>query len=228
MTTLSKILPYVIITVLCFVIFRQCDSKNQSDNSQESVQEFLNDSITYYKNRLGQQVAEKRAIQGDKQALEILLSKQIDSTGQLKSLVWKFRKVQSAGNITQATRIDTIEIPYEVPLPVHFTREFSKQTDYYSITGKANQNGVSLEKIEIPNTLSFAIGKKRTGFFNSEYRIEAVNSNPYIQTTGLDSYTLDVPEKRLGLSLYAGYGLSSNFTFQPQIGIGLTYSLIRF
>ena len=228
MKALIKIFPYLIITVLCFVIFRQFDSKNQSDNSGESVQEFLNDTIAYYQNEIGQQVAEKRVIQGDNDALQILLSKQIDSTGQLKALVRKFRKVQSAGNIIQVTRIDTVQIPYEVPVPVDFTRKFSKESEFYSITGTSDKNGLTLSEILIPNTLSFAIGKKRTGFFNSEYRIEAVNSNPYIQTTGLDSYTLDVPAKRLGFSLYAGYGLSSDFTFQPQIGIGLTYSLIRF
>lgn len=228
MKTLSKVLPYLIITVLCFVIFRQCDSRNQGGQSQESVQEFLNDTIAYYQNEIGQKVAEKRAIKGDNQALEILLSKQIDSTGQLKALVRKFRTVQAAGNIKQEMKIDTVEIPYEVPVPVEFTREFSKQSHYYSITGTSNQNGVMLSEIEIPNTLSFAIGKKKTGFFKSEYRIEAVNSNPYIQTTGMDSYTLEVPAKRMGISLYAGYGIGSNLTLQPSLGLAITYTLISF
>ena len=226
---MKKNIIYIgIIVVLTFVIFRQCNSATEKLQSQESATEFLNDTIAYYQNEIGQQVAEKKAIQGDNDALEILLSKQIDSTGQLKALVNKFRKAQAAGNITQATRIDTVEIPYEVPVPVDFTRDFGANTEYYSITGTSNQNGVTLTGIEIPNTLSFAIGKKRTGIFKSEYRIEVVNSNPYVQTTGLDSYILKVPAKRLGLSLYAGYGVGSNFTFQPQIGIGFSYSLIKF
>ncbi|MAX50553.1 MAG: hypothetical protein CMH22_01060 [Methylophaga sp.] len=213
--------------VLLFVILRQCNSATQQRQSQESATEFLNDTIAYYQNKLGQQVAEKKAIQGDKATLEILLSKQIDSTGQLKRLVSKYKNIAAAGNITQETKIDTVEIPYEAAVPFEFTREFTKQTDYYSITGTSNQNGVTLNDIQIPNSLSFAIGKKRTGFFRSEYRIEAVNSNPYVQTTGLDSYTLKVPTKRLGLSLYAGYGVGSNFTLQPSAGIALTYTLFR-
>ena len=216
-----------VIVILIFVIFRQCNSATQQRQSQESVTEFLNDTIAYYQNEIGQQVAEKKAIQGDKAALAILLSKQIDSTGQLKRLVLKYKNIAAAGNITQETKIDTVEIPYEVPVPVDFTRDFAANTDYYSISGTSNQNGVTLTDIQIPNTLSFAIGKKRTGFFRSEYRIEAINSNPYVQTTGLDSYTLEVPTKRLGLSLYAGYGLGSNFTLQPSAGIALTYTLFR-
>tara|TARA_B100001179_G_C18544250_1_gene383052 strand:- start:242 stop:922 length:681 start_codon:yes stop_codon:yes gene_type:complete len=216
-----------VIVVLFFVIFRQCDSKIQSDNSTESVQEYLNDTIAYYQNEIGQQVAEKKAIQGNKDALEILLSKQIDSTGQLKKLVSKYKNIAAAGNITQETKIDTVEIPYEVAVPYDFARDFTKSNEHYSITGTSNQNGVTLTDIQIPNTLSFAIGKKRTGFFKSEYRIEAINSNPYVKTTGLDSYTLEVPNKRLGLSLYAGYGLGSDFTLQPSAGIALTYTLFR-
>ena len=225
---MKNMLPYAIITVLIVVIIRQCNSANQKADSLQSAQEFLNDTIAYYQNEIGQQVAEKKAIQGDKQTLEILLSKHVDSTGQLKSLVKNFRNINTAVNITQNTRIDTITIPYQVPVPVDFTREFSKESDYYSITGTSNQNGVTLSEIKIPNTLSFAIGKKKSGFFKSEYRIEAVNSNPYIQTTGLDSYTLDVPAKRLGFSLYAGYGLGSDIKLQPSAGIALTYTLFRF
>lgn len=216
-----------VIVVLIFVIFRQCNSATQQRQSQESAAEFLNDTIAYYQNEIGQQVAEKKAIQGDADALEILLSKQIDSTGQLKRLVSKYKNIAAAGNITQETRIDTVQIPYEVAVPYEFTRDFTKSNEHYSITGSSNQNGVTLTDIQIPNTLSFTIGKKRTGFFKSEYRIEAVNSNPYVQTTGLDSYTLEVPTKRLGLSLYAGYGLGSDFTLQPSAGIALTYTLFR-
>lgn len=216
-----------IIVVLLFVILRQCNSATQQRQSQESATEFLNDTISYYQNEIGQQVAEKKAIQGDKQALEVLLSKQIDSTGQLKRLVKKYRNISAAGNITQETKIDTVEIPYEIKVPYEFTRDFTKVTEYYSITGTSNQNGVSLSEIKIPNTLSFAIGKKKTGWFSSKYRIEAVNSNPYVQTTGLDSYTFKVPNKRLGLSLYVGYGASSDFTLQPSAGIALTYTLFR-
>lgn len=228
MKTLKKIAPYIAIIILIFILFRQCNSANDKARSLNSTKDFLNDTISYYTNKLGQEVAEKKAISGDKQALEILLSKQVDSTGQLKALVRKFRTTQAAGNISQETRIDTVEIPYAVTVPYEFDRDFSKQTSNYSISGTSDQNGVTIKNLTIPNTLSFAIGKKKTGFLKSEYRVEAVNSNPLVKTTGLDTYTLDLPNNPLGLSLYVGYGASSNFTLQPSAGIALTYTLFRF
>tara|TARA_R110002012_G_scaffold190633_1_gene358190 strand:- start:1273 stop:1959 length:687 start_codon:yes stop_codon:yes gene_type:complete len=228
METFKKIAPYIAIIVLIFIVFRQCNSANDKASSLESTQGFLNDTISYYTNKLGQEVAEKKAITGDKQALEILLSKQVDSTRQLKRLVKKYRSISAAGNITQETRIDTVEIPYEIKVPYEFNRKWNKKTDDYSIAGTSDQNGVTIENLTVPNTLSFAIGNKKKGWFKSEYRIEAVNSNPYVQTTGLDAYTLDVPNKRLGLSLYVGYGASSNFKLEPSAGIALTYTLFKF
>ncbi len=217
-----------IIIVLLFVIFRQYNSYIQQRQSQESATEFLNDTIAYYQNAIGQQVAQKQAIQGDKDALQILLSKQIDSTGQLKALVKKFRTVQAAGNITQETRIDTVFIPFADPIHYEFNRNFNKETEFYSITGRVYNTGLDIASLYIPNTISFALGDTNTGWFKNEYRFEAINSNPYIKTTGLDGYTLELPTKRLGLSLYAGYGFSSGFKFQPSAGVALTYTILRF
>ena len=112
-------------------------------------------------------------------------------------------------------------------MPCEFTREFGVFEKYYSIEGTSNEKGISLNEIKIPNTLSFAIGDKKTGFFKSEYRIEAVNSNPYITTTGIDAYTLQVPKKRFGVAVFAGYGITES-GLSPMVGVGLSYQLLRF
>jgi hypothetical protein len=228
MKRIKQIFPYLIAVILAILLFRQCDKVSDLKNKADSTQDFLKDSIRYYKNELGQEIALKTALQGDKNTLDILLSKQIDSTGQLKRLVKKFKKVDAAGNITQNTKIDTIRIGYEVPIPCEFHRNWTKnvQNEYF-ISGISDQNGITIESLEIPNTLSFAIGKKKKGLFSSEYVIEAVNSNPNISTVGLDSYSVKVPEKRLGVSLFVGYGLSKD-GISPIAGIGLSYSIFRF
>ncbi len=222
----ARIIPWIAVVILFFLLLRQCN--NAKDRSRESEKDFLNDTIEYYENEVGQIIAEKNSLKGDKQTLEVLLSKQIDSTGQLKRLVRNFRTTDAAGNVSTDIRIDTVFIPYEVPVTEPFNRKFKKSNKHYFFSGISDNNGIRLDSISFPNTLSFAIGKKRTGFLKSEYLIEAVNSNPFIKTIGLDSYTLKVPKKRLGLSIYAGYGIGNNFTFTPQIGLGISYNLIRF
>lgn len=221
-------IPYLLIAILAFTALNQCQRAINAEKQAHSVTNYLNDSIRYYKNKYGQEIALKSVLQGDKNALEILLSKQIDSTGQLKKLVSELKNVKTAGNIVQITKIDTVKIPYEVPVPFEFERNFNAKTDFYTINGKSSNTGVKINQIEIPNTLSFVIGEKKTGIFKKELRIEVVNSNPYIKTTGLDSYIYTQKQKRFGISVYAGYGLNANFTATPQVGIGLSYQLLSF
>lgn len=178
-----------IILLLVFLLFDGCNKRVAENQSDDSVSGYLNDTISYYENKLGQEVAHRKAINGSKEALELLLSKQIDSTRQLATLVKGFKKVDAAGNITQEFDIDSSFVPY--------------------------------------NTLSFAIGKSK-GLFNSEYRIEVVNSNPKIKTIGLDSYTFKAPKKRIGIGLQVGYGIGTDLKPTPYIGIGVSYNFIRF
>jgi hypothetical protein len=221
------IILIILSAILSILLFRQCEKVSELKNEAQSTKDFLSDSIRYYKNELGQEIAVKTALKGEKSALEVLLSKQIDSTGQLKALVKKFRKVDAAGNITTITKFDTIRIGYEVPILCEFHRDWGENTKWYKIAGSSNQNGILIKSLEVPNTLSFAIGKKKKGLFNSEYVIEAVNSNPNIKTVGLDSYSVKVPHKRLGVSIFAGYGISKD-GLSPITGIGLSYQLLRF
>src|SRR5690606_16256520 len=207
---MKTIIPYILAVVFLALFLNTCREKKELQKEASNNVEFLNDSIRHYKNELGQEIAYKTALQGEKGALGTLLSKQIDSTGQLKRLIKKFRSVDAAGNITTITKIDTIPIPYEVPIPCKFHRDWEKKTDFYSISGISDQNGITINDLTVPNTLSFVIGKNKKGWFNSEYVIEAVNSNPHVKTLGLDSYSVKVPKKRFGVIVFAGYGLSSN------------------
>lgn len=218
---MKKLIPYIgfILAAILLVLFiNEKRSRNYDNAEAESIQEFLKDSVRTYKNKQGQLVSEKKALQGSKTALQTLLSKYVDSTGQLQKLVGKQRKIIAAGNITTNTEIKEIPIPYEVKVPCDFERSFSKTDPFYSINGLSEQNGITINSIKIPNILSFVQDGKT---------IRVTNSNPYIQTTGLDSYTLKEKPKRWGLGFYGGYGIGSN-GLSPQIGVGITYDLIRF
>lgn len=216
----------IAVVALAFLLLRQCSETRNLKQSRENIQNYLADTIDYYTNERGQIVAEKQALKGEKETLEILLS---ETSDQLKNLSDKFKDIKAAGEIGQVIEIvDTIKVPYEVPVPFEFSRNWSKIDKSYFISGNSTNLGITIDSLSIPNTLSFVIGEKKTGFWKSEYRIEAVNSNPYVKTTGLDAYTFERSKKRFGLSVYTGYGISKNFTFTPQIGVGLSFDLIRF
>ena len=115
-----------IVSVILFALLvNQCKETNRLKDQATNTSDFLNSEISYYKNELNQEVAQKDALKGDKESLEILLSKQIDSTKQLTRLVDSFKKVKSAGNIIQETKIDTVLIPFEKTIDFKFVRQWS-------------------------------------------------------------------------------------------------------
>ena len=216
---MKNLAPYILALIFLILFLRQCDRTREVRNESHNTLEYLRDSVRYYENELGQEIAVKTALQGDKKSLELLLS---NTENELKELAKKYKDVQAAGQIKTITKIDTIHIGYEIPVPFEFSREWAKKDPFYNISGTSTQDGITINSLEIPNTLSFIIGKKK-----GEYLIEAVNSNPNIKTTGLDSYMLKVPKKRLGLSVFAGYGIGSS-GLTPLVGVGVGYNLFEF
>lgn len=219
-TIMKQIIYYIVIIILLIALILQCRNNSHKQKQADNTHQYKNDSISYYRNIYNAEIASKTALKGNIKDLQ-------DSTKQLNRLIKGYKKVIAAGNVQTVVKIDTIRIGFDVPVPCEFERSWSKFDKYYSINGQSNQNGIIIENIEIPNLLSFAIGDKKTGFFKTQYKVEATNSNPYIKITGLDAYTLDVPKKRFGISLVAGYGMSKD-GLTPFVGAGLSYNLIQF
>lgn len=219
---MKRIIPYIVILLLVAINIHTCRRLDRVEDTRDNTAQVLSDSIRYYKNAHGQEVAAKKALQGDKTTLEILLSNQIDSTQQLRKLVDSFRDIDAGGNIVTVTKIDTVFVPFLEE------KIFQLSSEKYSIAGEVQDDGVLINSLVIPNTMSFAIGRKKTGWFSSEYRVEVVNSNPLIQTTGIDAYSISVPQKRWGIGLFTGIMVGSDFQPEIGIGLGLTYDLFSF
>ena len=106
-----------------------------------------------------------------------------------------FKKVKTANFINTKTKIEKIFIPYKDTVSCVFDKDFSLHDRYFSITGNSNQTGVKINSLLIPNKQTVVVGKKRTGFFRSEYKIEVTNSNPHVRVTELESYNFKESQK---------------------------------
>lgn len=230
-----KIILGIACVTLFFWLLHQCNQKESAQQEIKSIRGFMTDTISYYESKTGQLIAEKKALQGsnnklsdNNQVLQVLLSKQIDSTRQLTNLLEGFKTVESAGNITIEAEIKDIKIPFDEPIGFTFSRRWSKKTPHYFVSGFTSEIGTTIDRLKLNTIISFGIGEKKTGFFKNEYLFEATSSNPYVKITGLDGATFSQKRKRLGLSLYAGCGLGRNFTLTPQVGLGFTYTFLYF
>lgn len=217
---------HIVVIALAFMWFRSCENADFKQSEIDNFNAFISDTISYYTNKNGQEVATRNALQGAKNSLEMMLAASQDSTQQLKSLVSHYKRVSAAVTTQSTTVIEDIEIPYTIE-GSSFSIPFSVSKEFYSLSGKSTNTGLFLDNITIPNRQSIVIGSRKSGFFKTEYKIEVVNSNPFIKTTQVEGYSFSQAKKRLGLGVFVGYGLSSA-GFTPQIGVGLTYNLIQF
>ncbi len=217
---------HVVVVVFAFLWIRSCSEKRNLEKNFAANLEVLQDSVVYYTNKDGQEVASRLAMQGEKQSLQLLLASQKDSTNQLKNLVKYYKNVAAAVHTETITKIDSIEVPYYIEGP-DFNVPFSLQQKWYELSGRSTNNGLFLDNITIPNSQSIVIGDKKTGFFKTQFRMDVVNSNPYITTTGIDGYSHTERRKRAGVGVFAGYGFSAN-GLSPILGIGVSYDLFQF
>lgn len=208
-----KVLSALLIVIIIILLFQKCEEEREFDNQIN----YLTDSIRYYRNANGKQVAQISALKTDKNGLKLML---LRTSKQLDSLTKEFKKIDGAGEVKTITEFDTIYINYDVPVEYEFEKRFKKVSKYYTIAGLSTEKGINIDTLEIPNTLSFAIGKVKRG-----YEIRAVNSNPNIKVVDMDAFIFNVPKKRIGIGISAGYGVSSK-GFGPYIGIGVNYNLI--
>lgn len=219
----------IILAIAALVFFalfvNQCRETGRLKDQAENSANFLDSEISFYKNKLNQEVAQKAALRGDKESLDVLLSKQIDSTQQLAKLVEGFKKVKSAGNIIQRTKIDTLFIPFEKAIDFEFIKPWSSKSEHFNISGVTTNEFTRIDHLDMINTLSFAIGEKSTGFWKTTYQAEAVNSNPYVNTIGLDTYSYSEKKKRFGIGPYIGFDL---IALKPSVGLSINFNLIRF
>lgn len=219
----KDLIPYVIIVVLLILLTNQLETTNKITKEKESAERFLTDSLTYYKSKLGNEIASRSALKGDRDQLALLLSKAKDSNGQLKDLLSRYKNVDAAGNVSTITKFDTVYIEYDEPIPFEFNKEWEKVDKWYYISGTSNQFGNTINKLEVPANISFAIGDKKKGLFKTDYLFEATVDNPNVKINELDGYSVSVKNNRLVVVISAGYGFNgSGFGFVAGVGLGYT------
>lgn len=222
---------FLYIAALIFIsmlYFDSCSKDNFDLANQKQNDKVINDTIQYFQNELGQEVAEKLSFKGSKKQLERIINLKESENSQLKVALKKWKKVASATKVKTVIEIKEIPIPFKDTIPFTFNRSFQKVDKFYSIFGNVNQSGLTFDRISIPNTQTIISGKKKVGFFKTEYRFEVTNSNPFIKTVQADSYNFVERNKRFGIGVIGGYGLSSGLKTNFFVGVGVSYNLIKF
>jgi hypothetical protein len=200
--TWKRLLSYVILTgiFVLILLMQRCQHQKEVDGLVTNISEYK-DTALFYKAENGELVAYNKSLvlQNETQA-KALLSKDED----FRILLEGLKELDAAGSVTTIIKVkhDTIELHDTIPCdfdPI----PMNKNTDGYDFYGHITPSDLIIDSLHVPNTMKFVVGEQKTGWFKKEKRIEVINTNPLVETTGITAYTIEEDRKGLKYTLIA-------------------------
>ena len=115
------------------------------------------------------------------------------------------------------------EVIYEQDTLVLYRTEYRDR--YIEVETAATLDSTRLS-IKVKNELDLFHVRERTPLFGApRYRVTARITNPYSDVEQLESVLIHPPQRRLGVGLFGGYGMTSEGQVGPVVGVGVTYRI---
>jgi hypothetical protein len=94
------------------------------------------------------------------------------------------------------TRIEIKEVEVLLDIPCEdFSLSFEVDSSYYNIKGLLTNKALKFNSVTIPNEQAIYVADLRKKWWKKkEYSVVVTNTNPYIESVGLTSYTIE-PDK---------------------------------
>lgn len=209
---MKKYLPYIVILALALVSFNLYTEKKADNSRYKSNLLALNDSVKYHKNKFGDEVASKRALQFTLSELKDY-SKE---NKELKETIKKFKKPLVVIQTEQVVRIDTIYRQFKDSIKYVFSKDINILNKDYAFNLNINQTGFKIDNFSIFNTQSIVVGWKKQGLFKSPIATaEITNTNKYFKQTKIKPFIIVYKRKwhekiyfTVPIGIILGYGLS--------------------
>ena len=216
---LHVIILYIILGLLVIAGVRQCSSIIKLQNTTKHNIEALCDTVSYYRTKTDDMVAEKSILIGDMN----LLKQTNDSLYQ----VIRNMKLKHPDNVVYVEteivheKCDTIWVTDDNNF---FHKEFDFSNEYRVLSGNVYKQdslvGINIDKDIVYANYVVAI-ENGCAYISS--------NNPYIKIKDIQGIQLPkVKQKHWGIGPYVGVGITIEGQVKPVLGIGLTYSVISF
>lgn len=227
--------------VIVLLFLRKCDGDL---GDKVNLYEHLNDSTTFYKNRLGEQVARNSVLKSENVKTFLEIESKDEEIKQLQARVKEYKsKLKEGGSVTNfssSTDINnttgTVVEPVIDSLGVKdtcnktYTTKFSDKWIEYTI--RANKDSTKLN-LKTNDEFSVILGSERPNIFKKRVEfVEVVSSSPYTKTKSVKTYQVQDDRKpiRFSLGIQGGVGINPIRPLQgfiPYIGVGAQFNLIN-
>lgn len=207
----------VLIIIFTIILFRRCERDINTFSKIES----LNDSIKYYKDSYNVLHSKITIIEADNFTKLNVKDKEIQ---ELQNLVKRYKNVQAATIIKTETKV-VEKIVNKLVLDT-----INSEEAYYS---KFNLEDFVWGEIIAKKDSTDLILNIRNDFNIVSYYekgklvLDVSDKNPYSTTKSQKSYINLPKQKKWGIGVNAGYGITKS-GLSPYIGLGVNYNLINF
>lgn len=190
----------IVISVIA-LIFRECQHQKQVDNLVTDISDYK-DTAYHYKGENGKLIAYNQALElQNEDQVKALLKKDED----FRVLLDGFKNINATGSVTNIFQVksDTIKLTDTIPCDFNPISVSKERDSIYSIYATITPSELIIDSLKIQNTMKFVVGEKKTGLFKKEKRIEVLNTNPNIKTTGTTAYTVSEKNNKLVITISA-------------------------
>ena len=211
---LWKALPWIICIILAVALARSCsDAREQRDINEHNVIA-LTDSVHYYKDKFGQEVAAKTILIGDMETLRLANDSLADK---IQAMLGKEKPQQVIyiNNDIIHEKHDTCWVWPELVNNFDFSDKWRELSGNVSLQDSIL--GLHIQKDIVHAGLAIAI-KDGKAYVSSD--------NPYLHVSDIQGVTIPTPkQKRWHIGPSIGVGIGEDLKIHPNVSVGVTYSI---
>jgi len=186
----TLILLLIILVAVLFYI-KSCNQHNADQKRITSLLKYKH-IAKEYKAKNGTIVKYNNSIAVTPEDLKIV---QDTLLSYIENLKLKIKNVHSSTIITERLRIDTLEVPVYLT-NCKFDTTIQIVDSNYFIDINLTNKGLTFNTLQFPNRLGITLANKRPKWYKRKESIVSItNSNPYMITDGISSYTFKKNKK---------------------------------
>lgn len=188
----KRLIPSCICLVLLVIIVFQCESGFRKKDIYNTNLIAFADTVSYYKNVLGNQTATIKTLALQKEQLDKII---IKKDKQLKVLTAEFSSVNSVIKYSTQTKIDTIVTVFKNPVDSipRFCITGDRFDKWFSFKYKVTNDSLILSSFITHTDAAIITGYKRKWFLGKETLTTDITfSNPYIEVNQLSSAQVSI------------------------------------
>jgi len=232
---LSTYAKVAVVTLVVLLLWRTC-SQAKDYKEMKGLYEAAQDTLVRAKDNLGREFVKISILTAESEKA-LLQMKSKDSTitwlqatvedykGKLASATVVSNSTTSSGSTGTIVTHDTIWIDDTAYLIPVYETQWADRWEEGTI--RATEDSI-YRHIRVKNEFEITMGAESNGWFKKRQATVTVkNLNPNTITEELRSFQVDHHQKKLGIGIQVGYGISLASPIpSPYLGVGLDYRLI--